>query len=86
VLAEAEREERVRGLVFEDAIPGVRAGKLAGMNVVWVPDENLLSVGPSRDIEKPDQVLRSLEAFIPEEWGLPPFGSVPVSQQSKTEK
>jgi pseudouridine 5'-phosphatase len=32
VLAEAEREERVRGLVFEDAIPGVRAGKRAGMN------------------------------------------------------
>lgn len=27
-----EREERNRGLVFEDAIPGVIAGKRAGMN------------------------------------------------------
>lgn len=27
-----EREERSRGLVFEDAIPGVIAGKRAGMN------------------------------------------------------
>jgi len=86
VVTEAEREERVRGLVFEDAIPGVQAAKRAGMNVVWVPDENLLSVGPSQDKEKPDQILRSLEAFIPEEWGLPPFGNVPVSQQSETEK
>ena len=31
-VAEAEREERARGLVFEDAIPGVQAGKRAGMN------------------------------------------------------
>jgi len=106
VVAEAEREERVRGLVFEDSIPGVQAARRAGMNggvllaffsvlpsnpisvlgaVVWVPDENILSVGPSQGIEKPDQVLRSLEAFIPEEWGLPPFGNVPASQQTETE-
>ena len=32
VVAEAEREERVRGLVFEDSIPGVQAAKRAGMN------------------------------------------------------
>jgi pseudouridine 5'-phosphatase len=50
--------------------------------VVWVPDENLLSVDSSQLTEKPDQVLRSLEAFVPEEWGLPPFGDVPVSQRS----
>jgi len=31
VVGEAEREERARGLVFEDAIPGVQAGKRAGM-------------------------------------------------------
>lgn len=38
VVAEAEREERARGLVFEDAIPGVQAGKRAGMNgAVFVP-------------------------------------------------
>jgi hypothetical protein len=32
VVGEAEREERARGLVLEDAIPGVQAGKRAGMN------------------------------------------------------
>ena len=32
LVGEAEREERARGLVFEDAIPGVQAGKRAGMN------------------------------------------------------
>jgi len=31
VVGEAEREERARGLVFEDAILGVQAGKRAGM-------------------------------------------------------
>jgi pseudouridine 5'-phosphatase len=112
---EAELEERARGLVFEDAIPGVMAGKRAGMNgafshpsssilcaivvltprslcfggvVVWVPDENLLSVGSSQltDSEKPDQVLRSLEDFVPEEWGLPPYDDVPGNQQSGKEE
>ena len=38
VVEEAEREERARGLVFEDAIPGVQAGKRAGMNgALFVP-------------------------------------------------
>ncbi len=32
VVEEKEREERAHGLVFEDAIPGVMAGKRAGMN------------------------------------------------------
>jgi pseudouridine-5'-monophosphatase len=32
VVGEAEREERARGLVFEDGIPGLWAGKCAGMN------------------------------------------------------
>jgi pseudouridine-5'-monophosphatase len=31
-VGEAERVERARGLVFEDAIPGVQAGKRAGMS------------------------------------------------------
>jgi len=84
-VTEAELEERARGLVFEDAIPGVQAGRRAGMSVVWVPDENLLVVESSQLKEKPDQVLRSLEAFIPEEWGLPPFDTVPVNHQSGTE-
>jgi pseudouridine 5'-phosphatase len=105
VVGEKEREERARGLVFEDAFPGVMGGKRAGMSgacissspsdgflsipvsgvVVWVPDENLLDVDSSQLTEKPDQVLRSLEAFVPEEWGLPPFDGVPVSQQSGKE-
>ncbi|KAI5118887.1 hypothetical protein M0805_003562 [Coniferiporia weirii] len=67
-----EREERAKGLVFEDALPGVEAGKGAGMNVVWVPDANLLEVGPSA-VYTADETLRSLEDFDPEAWGLPPF-------------
>jgi pseudouridine-5'-monophosphatase len=33
-VGEAEHAERARGLVFEDAIPGVQAGKRAGMSGV----------------------------------------------------
>jgi len=75
-VSEEEKAERSKGLVFEDAIPGVQAGKRAGMNVVWVPDANLLSLGesgPTLDIEQPDQILKSLEDFVPEEWGLPSY-------------
>ncbi|KAI9437614.1 HAD-like domain-containing protein [Lactarius indigo] len=80
-VGEDERAERARGLVFEDAIPGVQAGKRAGMSVVWVPDENLLSIGCPQSGEQPDQTLRSLEQFVPEEWGLPPFTT---TEQSET--
>ncbi|KAF4621454.1 hypothetical protein D9613_000507 [Agrocybe pediades] len=66
-------DERQKGLVFEDAIPGVQAGKRAGMSVVWVPDPNLLKIKQNNVEEKPDQVLESLEQFAPEEWGLPPY-------------
>ncbi|KAA1475169.1 HAD-like protein [Dentipellis sp. KUC8613] len=69
-----QREERARGLVFEDAIPGVQAGKRAGMNVVWVPDPNLLGM-EANSVHGADQVLKSLEEFVPEEWGLPPYNS-----------
>ena len=110
VVGEAEREERAGGLVFEDALPGVQAGKRAGMCgafcslffvwslgsyhltpflsvVAWVPDQNLLDVGSSQVTERPDQVLHSLEVFVPEEWGLPPFDSddATIRQQSGTE-
>ncbi|KAF9010675.1 HAD-like domain-containing protein [Cyathus striatus] len=71
-LSETQREERARGLVFEDALPGMQAGKRAGMKVIWIPDVNLLDVEYKGD-EKADQVLRSLEDFKPEEWGLPPY-------------
>jgi len=39
---------------------------------VWVPDQNLLDIGYSGE-EKPDQTLKSLEDFVPEQWGLPPY-------------
>ncbi|KAF8347710.1 HAD-like domain-containing protein [Amanita rubescens] len=65
-------QERARGLVFEDALPGVQAGKRADMSVIWVPDPNLLNIEYS-GTEKPDQILKSLEDFVPEEWGLPPY-------------
>ncbi|KAH9485537.1 (DL)-glycerol-3-phosphatase 2 [Psilocybe cubensis] len=66
--------ERAKGLVFEDALPGIQAGKSAGMSVVWVPDPNLLKLTHQTE-EVPDQVLASLEDFKPEEWGLPPYDS-----------
>ncbi|KAF8236022.1 HAD-like protein [Tricholoma matsutake] len=67
-----QKKERAKGLVFEDAIPGLQAGKRAGMSVVWVPDPNLLEVEYSGE-EKADQTLRSIAEFVPEEWGLPPY-------------
>ncbi|KAI6040239.1 HAD-like domain-containing protein [Pisolithus marmoratus] len=69
---EEEREERAKGLVFEDAIAGFEAGKRAGMSAIWVPDTNLLNVEYS-GAHTPDQILKSIEVFRPEEWGLPPY-------------
>ncbi|GJE92849.1 HAD-like protein [Phanerochaete sordida] len=83
-VTEEQRVERRKGLVFEDAIPGMQAGKRAGMNVVWIPDPNLVAVGTNDNadgttslstVEQPDQTLKSLEEFKPEEWGLPPYDS-----------
>ncbi|KAI6002822.1 HAD-like domain-containing protein [Pisolithus albus] len=71
-VTEEEREERAKGLVFEDAIAGVQAGKRAGMSAIWVPDAKLLSVEYS-GAYTPDQMLTSIEEFQPEEWGLPPY-------------
>ncbi|KAG1758811.1 HAD-like protein [Suillus occidentalis] len=68
---EAEAVERSKGLVFEDAVYGVQAGKRAGMSVVWVPDERLLGVASSPYV--PDETLTSIEHFKPEKWGLPPY-------------
>ncbi|KAG1771626.1 HAD-like protein [Suillus placidus] len=69
---EAETVERSKGLVFEDAVYGVQAGKRAGMSVVWVPDERLLDVA-SASPYIPDEMLLSIEHFKPEKWGLPPY-------------
>ncbi|PNH12161.1 Pseudouridine-5'-monophosphatase, partial [Tetrabaena socialis] len=61
-------------LVFEDAPNGVQAALAGGMRVVLVPypgfpDEIAAGAGAT-------QVLKSLEGFRPEEWGLPPFAEV----------
>jgi len=69
-----QKQERSKGLVLEDSILGMQAGKKAGMSVVWVPDTNLLDVGYSGD-EQADQMLKSMSDFIPEQWGLPPYAS-----------
>lgn len=56
-------------LVFEDAPNGVQAGRAAGMQVCHVPDPNL-----GRESRGGAHCeLRSLEAFRPEDWGLPGF-------------
>jgi len=46
VIGEAEREERAGGLVFEDAIPGVQAGKRAGMGGAFRFAFSFCSFGP----------------------------------------
>ena len=56
-------------LVFEDSPNGVLAAKAAGMGVVLVPDERL-EKGMYRN---PTVALKSLEDFVPEEFGLPPY-------------
>ncbi|XP_053961660.1 probable pseudouridine-5'-phosphatase isoform X2 [Anastrepha ludens] len=56
-------------LVFEDAPNGVQAALRAGMQVVMVPDK----VIPEKLRQGATQVLESLEAFKPEDFGLPPF-------------
>lgn len=52
-------------IVFEDGMPGVKAGKAAGAHVYWVPDERALEVlGDQADILIEDHTkLKSLEDF-----------------------
>ncbi|KAG0553031.1 hypothetical protein BDA96_01G560000 [Sorghum bicolor] len=56
-------------LVIEDSLPGVAAGKAAGMHVIAVPSV------PKKTVEfsSADEVIDSLLEVRPEKWGLPPF-------------
>jgi len=69
-----ETLERSKGLVFEDAILGAIAGTRAGMKVVWIPDPELTALYPPPEVVT-SATLDSLEDFVPEEWGLPPYSS-----------
>ncbi|KAK3420067.1 hypothetical protein EUGRSUZ_G00852 [Eucalyptus grandis] len=56
-------------LVIEDSVPGVTAGKAAGMEVVAVP-----SLPKQTHLyTSADEVINSLLDLGPEKWGLPPF-------------
>lgn len=51
--------------------------------VVWIPDANLLEMtgGTSgASSQTADQTLTSLEAFMPEVWGLPPYDNSMLSK------
>ncbi|KAL0353153.1 UNVERIFIED_CONTAM: Bifunctional riboflavin kinase/FMN phosphatase [Sesamum angustifolium] len=66
-------------LVIEDSLPGVTAGKAAGMEVVAVP-----SLPKQTHIfTSADEVINSLLDLQPEKWGLPAFedwieGTLPI--------
>ncbi|XP_065036690.1 bifunctional riboflavin kinase/FMN phosphatase-like [Musa acuminata AAA Group] len=56
-------------LVLEDSLPGVMAGKAAGMVVIAVP-----SIPKQGGLySSADEVINSLLDLHPEKWGLPPF-------------
>ena len=62
-------------LVFEDSTAGVVSGCRAGMQVVWIPDPRIdVKECMDKDPElRPTQVLKSMEDFKPQDFGLPPL-------------
>ena len=55
-------------LVFEDSVAGVQAANAANMKSVWVPDPRM-----PLDSVVPFLLLKSLEEFKPEQFGIPAF-------------
>ena len=64
-----KQPEAEKVLVFEDAPNGILSALAANMQVVMVPDEHI----PKEMTEKATLVLKSLEDFIPQKFGLPPY-------------
>ena len=56
-------------LAFEDAPSGTKAAFAAGMWVIAVPDENM----DKKFYPHATKILDSMEDFLPELWGLPPY-------------
>ncbi|PZC72873.1 hypothetical protein B5X24_HaOG210398 [Helicoverpa armigera] len=59
----------IKCLVFEDSLVGLEAGLAAGMQVVLTPPSRL----PPQVARRATLVLKSLQDFKPEYFGLPPF-------------
>ncbi|BGP42126.1 hypothetical protein JCM10450v2_006212 [Rhodotorula kratochvilovae] len=65
-------EERAKVLVFEDGLTGVQAARAAGMEVVWIPDPELLNSIGDHGLN-PSHQHDSMEDFDPAAWGLPRY-------------
>lgn len=60
-------------MVFEDGAPGVIAARAAGMEVVWIPDAELVkTLGDDHGLN-PSHVHETMEHFDPSQWGLPAY-------------